>query len=79
MKPFAGRVVGLLLLCVGAAGCGDPATNDRRGYTKAPLEKPFLIIGGQERTAMDELGEPDRLEPVELDMAAPAAADTTGS
>ena len=57
---------GALLLIAGLAGCGDPDTTDDRGYTKAPLEKPFPLVEGQERTLMDELGEPNRVEPEEV-------------
>jgi hypothetical protein len=39
-------------------GCGDPATNDRRGYTKAPLEKAEMMIQGEGTSAMDSLGTP---------------------
>jgi len=77
MKRFARPVAGALLLCAAAAGCGDPETTDRRGYTKAPLEKPFVLIGGQDRSAMDELGEPNRVEPREIELAE-EPADTAG-
>jgi mono/diheme cytochrome c family protein len=48
-----------------AAGsaCGDPETSDERGYTKAPLENPGLLVEGEEATAMATLGTPDRTEP----------------
>jgi mono/diheme cytochrome c family protein len=49
--------VALLALAVGA--CGDPDTADERGYTKAPLEDPDLLIVGEEPTAMAALGHPD--------------------
>lgn len=49
------RVLGVLVVL---AGCGDAATTDRRGYTKAPLERPGLFIKAEPRTAMDELGDP---------------------
>ncbi len=47
-------------VCVGAIslallfGCGDPATSDRRGYTKAPLERPGLIIRTAEEHPLEE-------------------------
>jgi hypothetical protein len=72
MKRFT---VGALLLCGAVTACGDPDTDDRRGYTKAPLERPFVLIDGQERTAMDELGEPNRVEPAEVELAPEPAAD----
>ena len=37
----------LLTLTVLALGCGDPATEDDRGYTKAPLEEPGLLVTGE--------------------------------
>lgn len=49
-------VIGLLL--VAAAACGDPETNDRRGYTKAPLEEPTVFVRGEPVTEMSQLGEP---------------------
>ncbi len=41
------RSVLLLAVLLGLAACGDPATNDTRGYTKAPLEDPGLVIGSE--------------------------------
>lgn len=40
------------------AACGDPSTGDARGYTKAPLEDPNLLIAAEEPSAMAALGEP---------------------
>lgn len=53
------RIVPLLVV-VTAAACGDPATEDARGYTKAPLESPGLVIGGEPESA---LGVEPTLEP----------------
>jgi len=41
-----------------AAACGDPNTNDSRGYTKAPLEQPAVLVKGEQASRMDELGNP---------------------
>jgi mono/diheme cytochrome c family protein len=41
------RTVLLLALVMALAACGDPATEDARGYTKAPLEEPGLLISGE--------------------------------
>lgn len=41
--------VGVLAL----AACGDPATEDGRGYTKAPLENPGLLIAGEPESVSD--------------------------
>ena len=43
---------------LGAGACGDPNTNDPRGYTKAPLEEPGLRIKGEGSSSMDSLGSP---------------------
>jgi hypothetical protein len=51
------RSAALLAACAFAA-CGDPNTNDTRGYTKAPLEHAGLIIKGEGSSAMDSLGSP---------------------
>jgi hypothetical protein len=56
-------------------GCGDPATNDARGYTKAPLENPGVVIKGEGSSAMDSLGAP--AAPRDTLIAAPSAAVTT--
>jgi hypothetical protein len=47
-----------LLAVFALAACGDPNTNDARGYTKAPLEHAGLIIKGEGSSAMDSLGGP---------------------
>ena len=51
------RVFGLAIVLVLPA-CGDPDTYDARGYTKAPLEKPGVLIMGEGSSAMDSLGSP---------------------
>ena len=66
-------VVGLALL---VSACGDPDTEDRRGYTKAPLENPGLLVEGEEATVMARLGRPDLPRPLEdLEEAEPAGAE----
>jgi hypothetical protein len=54
----------LFPVVVALAACGDAETNDDRGYTKAPLERPGVIIRGEDPSAMREFGEP-RLPPTE--------------
>lgn len=49
-------VAGALLAALTA--CGDPETSDRRGYTKAPLEQPGILIAGEEPTVMGRMNEP---------------------
>lgn len=74
-KEKARGAIGVGLLVV--AGCGDANTNDNRGYTKAPLEKPAVMIRAEGRSAMDSLGTPilprDTVFPVPPAAAAPAA------
>lgn len=79
---LAGRVVayglpGLIALLL--AACGDPNTSGTRGYSKAPLERPGLIVRGEEPGEMARYGAPnrvraDRIELPEQPPAAPAAA-----
>lgn len=68
MKRFGA----ISLVAVLTFGCGDPETEDNRGYTKAPLEKPKVLIGGEARTAMDSLGTPIR--PVAMEIQLPEEA-----
>ena len=69
MRGAAIVMAGALVL----AGCGDPETTDTRGYTKAPLEDPGLIVDGEDASPMAALGEPNRPRPVIL--RAPEATD----
>lgn len=63
------------------AACGDPDTKDQRGYTKAPLERPTVLVQGEPASAMDALGNPAMpdapLIEAEPDTAGPAS--TTGA
>lgn len=65
------RVV-VAALTLGVLACGDPETNDRRGYTKAPLENPGLLVGGEDASPMVALGQPDLPRP-RTDFDRPAA------
>lgn len=69
MMRRVGRAWILLLALVATAACGDPETTDDRGYTKAPLEHPTVLIRGEEPSAMRRFGEPKLplAEPLELD------------
>lgn len=53
--------VGALLLAL--VGCGDADTDDRRGYTKAPLENPGLLVGSEKSTAMSRMSRPNLPRP----------------
>ncbi|HEX6306576.1 MAG TPA: cytochrome c [Longimicrobiales bacterium] len=68
VRPAAALLVLLL------AACGDPETTDTRGYTKAPLEKPTLLIGGEEPGEMSRYGAPNRVVAEELRLAEETAA-----
>jgi mono/diheme cytochrome c family protein len=48
----------VLAVALMVVACGDPETNDERGYTKAPLEKPTVLVQGEPASRMDELGNP---------------------
>lgn len=72
------RVV-VAALMLGVLACGDPDTNDRRGYTKAPLENPGIIVGGEDASPMVALGQPDLPRPrTDFDRAA-APGDEEGA
>lgn len=49
-------IVALVLI---AAGCGDSNTNDHRGYTKAPLEEPKVLVKAEHASDMVRYGEPN--------------------
>ncbi|HET9438916.1 MAG TPA: c-type cytochrome [Longimicrobiales bacterium] len=48
----------LLIAVLALAACGDPDTTDDRGYTKAPLETPTVLVKGEPVSEMDRLGNP---------------------
>lgn len=62
---------------VATSACGDADTNDNRGYTKAPLEHPTLLIESERPTAMAELRDP--LVPVIREIPAPEPTDTAAA
>lgn len=65
MREWLRRASPLVVLFAVAA-CGDADTGDPRGYTKAPLEEPGVIIKPEKATEMDELGDPIRPPIVDL-------------
>jgi cbb3-type cytochrome c oxidase subunit III len=48
----------LLLGALACVACGDNKTNDHRGYTKAPLEQPTVLVKKEPTTPMAGLGTP---------------------
>jgi hypothetical protein len=53
------------------AACGDPGADADRGYVKPPLEKPGLVVEGEDVSPMTELGETNRPRPRDPREAAP--------
>lgn len=47
-----------VILLLAVAACGDNDTKDNRGYTKAPLEEPTVLVKAEEAGPMDRLGDP---------------------
>lgn len=62
------RTAGAAWMIAAAAGCGDPETTDHRGYTKAPLEDPSVLIGGEHPSQMAAYGSPNRVIAEELEL-----------
>lgn len=71
------RTFGVCALIAAAMGCGDPQTSDTRGYTKAPLEHPTVLIDGEEPTAMAMLRDP--LTTPVREVPLPPAPDTAAA
>jgi hypothetical protein len=71
------RACATVVLLVSVGACGDIATRDDRGYTKAPLETPGLRIGAEEPSPMRELGDPILPEARELEAAAADSVSAT--
>ena len=57
-----GVAVAGLAVALGSFGCGDPETDDDRGfYTKAPLEDATFFVDGEDPAPVAELGDPIRI------------------
>jgi mono/diheme cytochrome c family protein len=54
------------LMVVAVSACGDPETTDDRGYTKAPLENPGVLVSGERPGNMSRYGSPNRVNAEEL-------------
>lgn len=72
------RMAGVALISAALMACGDPATTDHRGYTKAPLERPSVVIAGEEPGRMSEYGHPNRVVAEELELPEEVEAATPG-
>lgn len=68
----------MLTMLLASAACGDPKTNDNRGYTKAPLESPTVLVKGEPVTQMSDLGAPNYPE-APLIEAEESKADTAAA
>jgi mono/diheme cytochrome c family protein len=65
-----------LIALVAVAACGDPETNDARGYTKAPLENPAVVIRGEQPSEMSRYGAPNRVRAEEIQLPEQQQSDT---
>lgn len=73
-RMFKVRKTLLVAVIAVLASCGDPDTTDKRGYTKAPLEKPTVLVQGEPTTEMSGLGRPQYPSAPVI----PAEPDTAG-
>jgi len=67
------RICGCCLAAVCLTACGDAPTADDRGYTKAPLETPGIVITPETRADVRQfmrLNQPDGLPVILPDSAA---------
>lgn len=70
-------VTGAVVLAL--AACADPESDDRRGYTKAPLEKPGLLVGGEDAGPMARINRPNLPRPPHrIDVEEPDAGAAAG-
>lgn len=65
---------GALLL----TGCFDPKSDDKRGYTKAPMEHAGWAVKGEEQGAMRQLGHPNQTTASIVEVAAVTPAAPAG-
>jgi mono/diheme cytochrome c family protein len=80
-RAFRGTLfsVALFTAAVLVTGCMDPKSDDKRGYTKAPLEHAGWVVKGEEEGAMRKLGTPNQTRAEIIEVAeTPKAAAPTG-
>lgn len=73
MKAYGSVRRAALLVALAAVACGDPDSTDGRGYTKAPLEHPSVLIRGEEPGSMSKYGNPNRVVADVLELPEEAA------
>jgi mono/diheme cytochrome c family protein len=76
IRTVRNGVIGVLAL--GVLACGDPNQRQTRGYTKAPLERPGLIVHAEQPGEMARYGSPRRIATDRIELpeqpAVPVAA-----
>ena len=70
------RQAAVVLMALGLAGYGDPNPDPVRGYVKPPLERPGLIVDGEEPGEVSGLGAPIRPRPRDPAQVLPPADGT---
>ncbi len=69
----------MMIAVLTVAACGDPDTSDNRGYTKAPLEQPTVLVKGEPESPMDRLGTPLLPEAPVIDVEEETGKTQTGT
>jgi len=64
----------VLIAALALVACGDRSTNDHRGYTKAPLEHPSVLIRSEDPGQVAQYGHPNRVTAEEIELAPQVAA-----
>lgn len=77
MSAMRRLILGAALLSL--AACGDTQTNDHRGYTKAPLEQPTVLVKGEPKSEMNGLSRPAYVEAPVIAAPDSAAAPAGGA
>lgn len=70
MMRKRGAMGALSIVVAGLVACGDAETNDTRGYTKAPLESPSVVITPEPGPSFEGMDGPVRPEVVDPDQLA---------
>jgi mono/diheme cytochrome c family protein len=72
---------GVVMVALLLAACSDPNLQERRGYSKQPLERPGLIVQAEQPGEMARYGAPNRVvaERIQLAEQQPAPAPTAAA